>query len=293
MTVCVAVISQRNRIICASDRMLTILGMQFEPPTSKMYYESRGGCAFLYATEDAGLSDEVISHTIAALAQRPTKYRVEEAAEAYALAYRRAADRRIEAGALGKFGVRLADLRAPGTLPPEMRSKALRLIDQYKVPETECIIAGVNPSGGAELWTARNGEVTPANVPAFAVIGGGYDHAYSELMCRGCHLDIEPAHALFLAYKAKRRADEIVTGVGKNTDMCIIGPRPGDFVPPQPWFQMMGGLYDELRQTERRGFEDAVAKTTAMFNATWPATPPPSLSPPPAPESPPAPTHDP
>lgn len=228
MTVCVAVVAENEqRIVCANDRMLTILGMEFEPDTSKMFLPD-GPLGFLYAG-DASWCTEVISNTIDSLpALGSPPWDIAQVAARYEAEHRAVLHRKIDAEVLGKWGITLRDLRSPRRkLRPEVVGEAMRGIAEYethKLPETQAIIAGINPVGVAELWVVNNGIATVSNVPGFAAIGGGSYRAYSQMMLRKWDTGRSRAEALWLAYAAKCRADEIVGGVGRKTDVFEIGP---------------------------------------------------------------------
>lgn len=262
MTVCVAVVAEdEKRIICVSDRMLTVGVMEFEPFTSKMFLANRA-LGFLYAG-DSSWATEVISKTIDALPCPDSPWDLGQIARCYEASYREVLHRHIDSTVLCKFPLRMQDIMSPHPkLRPEILEEAIRLISQYEPPITEAIIAGINPDGDAELWVAQDGEVQVANVPGFVAIGAGREHALTQLMLRGWHTGGLRADALLFAYAAKRRTDEIVGGVGTQTDVFEIGPGMKTFA---TWrTDLVGRLENEYKkwiQGERIGFTVATLAT--------------------------------
>jgi len=106
----------------------------------------------------------------------------------------------------------------------DMKPEAvLRLIDnlQWEDLGVEFIIAGTD-STGAHLYVIDDpGRAICHNGIAYVAIGLGARHAESAFMFSGYTRDWSAEQALYLAYKAKRRA-EVAPSVGKLTDLFLI-----------------------------------------------------------------------
>src|SRR6185503_16702737 len=106
------------------------------------------------------------------------------------------------------------------------------------------------------------------------------------------------AETLLLTYSAKKHA-EVAPGVGKDTDMVIVGPRLGDNVSPmgahvmdeleRVYLETRSGIEEINKRAERafRAFTEELYKQAKAEPQSSGTTNPPSE---PAPESP---THDP
>lgn len=263
MTVCVAVIANQDRIICVNDRMLTILGMEYEPLMSKMFGVAKT-VGIMYAG-DGGFAAEVIARAGTALEREPLiSQHVERAVHHYKHAYRVALHDHLAAGPLAPLGVSITDVRS-GTLAPEVRRDALQRIRRYAPPYLQALIVGIH-HGTPEIYVAENGDVQVASVPGFAAIGGGRDHAYTRLMRGGCYPAMPRGDALLLAWAAKREADAIVGGVGTATDVFEIEGGAAGFY---PWetraLAALDRAYTRWRNADANAYRTAVETVRREF----------------------------
>ena len=88
---------------------------------------------------------------------------------------------------------------------------------------SEAIIAGIDITGGHIYKVIDPGLSVCFDIPFFAASGIGRPHAESQFMLAGFEKQWSLAKTIFLVYTAKTRA-EATAGVGKQTDLMIIGP---------------------------------------------------------------------
>jgi len=132
-----------------------------------------------------------------------------------------------------------------------MASKLTSEILNYPMPDTGIIIAGIDEIG-AHLYSGVDGKLACEDAVGFAAIGAGYWHAQSQFMFARYARNASAAKALYLVYAAKKRA-ETAPGVGSETDMFLMGPKPGtyDEVKRQVIDDVAEIYNDNLRESKR------------------------------------------
>jgi hypothetical protein len=79
-----------------------------------------------------------------------------------------------------------------------------------------------------QLYVTDADRLAWLNTVGFAAIGIGRSHAESQLMYSG-HAPLNSfEQTVLFAYAAKKRS-EVAPGVGKETDICVVGPGLGTF----------------------------------------------------------------
>jgi len=106
------------------------------------------------------------------------------------------------------------------------------------------IISGID-ADGPHIYTVTNEEVVCNDNIGFSVIGSGYWHSASHFMFSG-HTKLSPGpRVLLTAHQAKRKA-EVAPGVGRETDMFLIGPQLGSFKwIEKEWIEQLDKIFDE------------------------------------------------
>jgi hypothetical protein len=226
MTVCVAVICEKNHtIVGASDRMLTAGNVQFSPPSSKAYKLTSS--ISVMVAGDMSIQAEIIGGVFARIGETlaeqstPAWLNVKDVALMYVERFNAIKARRGEADFLLPIGLNFETFVArQKELAPELvRMIATELIGKA-LPGTEAIIAGVD-SSGAHIYVVENGTLACHDAAGFAAIGNGWYHANSSLMFAKHSKDGTFPRALCLTYTAKKRA-EVAPGVGIETDMFAV-----------------------------------------------------------------------
>jgi hypothetical protein len=145
-----------------------------------------------------------------------------------------------------------------------------RLID-YEFPTLlEFIFTGMDHdgplgTGGQELnypqlYVTENDRLSWLGTVGFAAIGIGKGHAESQFTFPG-HWPIKPfPETLLLCYAAKKRA-ESAPGVGKATDVLVIGPVMGNtFKAEDRHVKEIDKIYRASRKSSERATEKARAE---------------------------------
>ncbi len=102
-------------------------------------------------------------------------------------------------------------------------------LHDFDLPDVETIVAGIDEvDGGVHIYSVLNDEVTFNDSVGFSAIGSGYWHANSHFMLSKYSKSVPEDKALATIHAAKKKAEDS-PGVGRGTDMFILGPRPGSF----------------------------------------------------------------
>jgi hypothetical protein len=134
-------------------------------------------------------------------------------------------------------------------------------LTSYRVPESECLFVGADPTG-THIYKTINDQVFLEDVVGFAAIGGGARHAESYLMLQRHVRTVALVEGLVSAYFSKRRA-ETAPGVGVETDMFAIGPALGQYVVVhQTVLEALRQIYDQERASAAQA--DHVAREAAQ-----------------------------
>jgi hypothetical protein len=250
MTVCIAAVCNIGTnhlpvVICASDRMITINELEYEPEQSKIVYLASQTVG-LFAGE-MELHATIVPramHRIAEVIAANKTIRVEEIAEIYA----------------GEFGIYRRERAAKKYLTPlnltidnflqtEPQAIAFDLANKMMNEgiASEAIIAGIDATGAHIFKIHDPGIATCFDTPFFAAIGIGEGHASSQFMLAKFEKRWSLEKTLFLTYSAKTLA-EAAAGVGKQTDVVIIRPAT-----PEPIYALTKDDLDAL---------DGLLKTT-------------------------------
>jgi hypothetical protein len=243
VTVCVAAVAEKSTLIGVSDRMLTAGNgdIEFEPEQGKFWVFSPAIVAL--SSGDATIQAELLKQT-----HKPVKdwivaapdqwVNVKDVASLYCQKFRELRRERAEAAILTPLGLDIPSFLAnQATMERELVNRiADRLLD-WEFPDVlEAIFMGIDNDGPVnekgeklnyiQLYATYYDKLSCFNTVGFAAIGIGKSHAESQITFTG-HWPLKPFdETLLLAYAAKKRA-EAAPGVGKNTDMLVIGPGIG------------------------------------------------------------------
>jgi 20S proteasome alpha/beta subunit len=235
VTVCIAAIYNNNSILGASDRMISAGDITFEPPVSKimpltnsiavMTAGDQGFQMQLFRMVEKRVSD-YLDHT-------PEKWLdVASVADYYKKSYYAIRDAAIEDKILSRFGLNYASfLSTQQSMHPQflqMLKDSIESFDDTSIGKVEVVIMGVDDSG-AHIYEFDNGHINCKDKVGFAAIGIGAAHALSHFMLSGHYINNSEAKTLLTLHQAKKKS-EVSPGVGRDTDMCLIGPRKGTFI---------------------------------------------------------------
>lgn len=266
MTICVAARSN-NFLVLASDQMLTAGDIQFEPPRKKIVPLTNS--IFACMAGDTSFSTMVITDVAVKVAnavrQNPTEWlAVRTVVDWYIDFYSAARLKAAETAILQPLGLTAASyLDRQSSLAPSLVIRIMDELTNYQVPQSSVIISGRDP-GGSYIFTIHGSEVDQHDTTGFAAIGSGGRHAQSHFMQVGHAWNADLVDTVVRTYTAKRRA-EAAPGVGRATDMFIIGPELGVFVEiGAEALAKLRAEYDRMVSAERRA-EKSARKRVAEY----------------------------
>lgn len=156
--------------------------------------------------------------------------RVRDVSLLYLKHWNEARMRRAEIEILRPLGLGRKEFADPATkIAPEMFDRIMNKMGSYSLPGLEVIIAGVDQRFGHPLpsiYHIADEALMCMDQTAFVAIGNGARHAESQLMVAKYFWGVPNGDALLLTYSAKR-SSEVAPGVGKDTDIVVIGPDVG------------------------------------------------------------------
>ena len=308
VTVCIAAIYNYNAILGASDRMVTggYGDITFEPPISKIF-QLTNSIAVMTAG-DQNIQTQVLQKTSKIIIEKinanPTQWLdISDVAEIYSKCFYDLRNKLIENNVLSKYNLTFDSFIAE---QKKMSEKFIDMItanikryenDFSRSQGIETIITGVD-NNGPHIYIVINGEVSCNDKLGFASIGIGSSHAISHFMLSKYSGSASESKALLTIHQAKKKS-EVSPGVGKETDMCVIGPLKGSFTriePPtftKPVVADLDNLYKKYKKTIEKldkKTEDEIKDYLDKLNsgvqpkqeASVSASVSPSASPPPA-----------
>lgn len=247
VTVCIATLcQQRNEkgevtgsvVLGASDRRITYGDIEYEPPTTKVLTLT-SSIVLMSSCNDATLQSDILrdlqSDVHARISENPTIWlTVKQVAELYAHHVNQARLKRAEACILAPLGLTASTfLDKSVTLQKDLTAQLAAGMQGFKLPYLGVIVTGVD-SSGAHIYVVESGPYQEQSIGCydsvgFAAIGSGAQHANSQLMLASHAWHLNFPETLGLIYIAKKRAEK-APGVGKYTDMFMIGPHLGSYV---------------------------------------------------------------
>ncbi|MFO1172558.1 MAG: hypothetical protein U1E49_16555 [Hyphomicrobiaceae bacterium] len=274
MTVCIAAVCNMGQadgtfVVAASDRMITIGDIEYEPEQSKAV-ELGSSTIGLFAGEmevHAAVIPKARERIADIVSERdPQRLTVEEIAQAYALEF--AYYRRVLAE---------REVLIPRGLDFDRWARMQSTLPHYQVQEIDArlttrqlnasaIIAGLDHTG-PHIYKVRDPGVAESfDTPYFACIGTGSDIATTQFMLAKFEKRWPLASALWLTFSAKARA-EVAGGVGPQTDLIVVGPNKIVFVGADQKDQLYR-MFNDVTKKERAAQDEAVANLTEYLGQT-------------------------
>jgi 20S proteasome alpha/beta subunit len=228
MTVCIAAVcnyglNSQPVIVAASDRMITIGELEYEPEQTKTVNLANQTVALVAGDMQlhAAIIPKVCERIRLSLADDPRNINVANIAEFYAEEFafyrRKLAEREI----LFPIGLDFDRfLTRQSTMAHYQVTRLHDLLTSYYADST-AIIAGLDPTGGHVYKISNPGVAMCHDTPYFACAGSGEFLASTQFMVAGFEKNWPLAKALWLTFTAKAKA-ESAGGVGTHTDLLIV-----------------------------------------------------------------------
>jgi len=267
MTVCIGAIYGDNAILGASDRMLTAGGsIEFEPDQSKIFPLTSSIIAMV--ADDILIHAELYQYVLGVVNDRISKepdnwLRVSDIADLYSDFYSQLRQKHALKEVLEPLGLDFDSfIRRQKEMSPEFIKIVEDKLVAYRIGGAATILAGIDPSG-PHIYVVENSKISCFDTIGFAVIGSGSSHAAPHFMFSGHTRRNSGQRTLLTVHQAKRKS-EAAPGVGKGTDMYLIGPQLGSFkMIEKHWLQQMDKIYDDsIKATDKvnKRSEKAVEK---------------------------------
>ena len=266
VTVCIAAIcsdESGSTIFGAADRTISTQDMEFEPPTRKIFPLTTS--ITVMTAGDTGLHTEIIGELRREIRNRiektPTEWiLVKDVTDLYVKFYNEIKLKRAEATLLAPLGLdHNSFIEKQGLMAPDFIKSLTRDMIQYPMPDVSILITGLDPQG-AHIFVVDDGSPHCLDKVGFAAVGIGARHAESQFMLAGHSGLSQIPETLLLVFTAKRRA-EVAPGVGRATDMILIGPGLGVTVPIDDGIVTdLGKMYERNADKEKEARKDAQAE---------------------------------
>jgi hypothetical protein len=233
--------AEKSTLVGASDRMLTAGDVEFEPEQYKIWQFSTAIVGLVAG--DFSLQSEILKRVDIEVKQRinddpGTWVSVRDVATLYCKKYRDLLREHAEADILSLLGLDIDKfLKRQSKMRSELVKGIAKKLTAYDFPSLlETIFIGTDNDGPLgdngeklvypQIYATERDKLACLTTVGFAAIGIGKPHAESQFMFSG-HAPLKPfSDTMLLTYAAKKRA-EVAPGVGKVTDMVVIGPGLG------------------------------------------------------------------
>jgi hypothetical protein len=283
MTVCIAAIADKSTLVGASDRMLTAGDVQFEPEQTKMWHFLPSSIVALIAG-DSTIQGEILKQVhkeiVDWLHAEPGKIvSVKAAASLYCKKYREVLRSEAEREILHPLDLDMKSFLAKqSTMAVDVVLKIRDQLMAYDFPTDsilDTIFIGVDNDGPTgkegevliypQLYVTMRDRLSWLNTVGFAAIGIGKSHAESQFMVSG-HWPLKPFEdTLLLTYAAKKRA-EVAPGVGKFTDIIVLGPPANSIVKVEDKHVLeIDKIYQKSRRSATRAVTIAQKENKALI----------------------------
>jgi hypothetical protein len=247
VTVCIGAIADRGMLVGISDRMMTAQNgeIEFETGQAKMWSFSNSIVALVAG--DVSLQSEILHQVDIEVKDwiRKDKAKwvnVKDVANLYCHKFREVRREKAEREILYPLGLDFPSFFSlQASMSADIRTDLASKLTEYELSQPlETIFMGMDNDGPvnlddgkrpnyAQLYTTYNDKLSWLTTIGFAAIGIGRNHAESYFMYSGHWPNKTLDETMLLAYSAKKRA-EAAPGVGKGTDVVVVGPRLGEMV---------------------------------------------------------------
>lgn len=229
MTVCIAAVCNMGPtpnstvVVTASDRMITIGELEYEPEQTKTVYLATQTVALCAGDMQlhAAVVPKVFDRIRKALQDDPRNINVADIAEFYAEEFAFYRRKKAEREILFPRGLDFDRFLARQSTMAHYQVRDLDdALAAYYIDST-AIIAGLDPTGGHIYKISNPGVATCWDTPYFACSGSGEHVASTQFMVAGFDKKWPLAKTVWLTFSAKAKA-ESAGGVGKQTDLVIV-----------------------------------------------------------------------
>jgi 20S proteasome alpha/beta subunit len=220
MTICIAAIANKNHVVVASDRMVTLAfpSTEFEQGIPKTIQVTNNCVA---ATAGSALAYTPIFRESQIEISNQSTNDILSIAETTRLHYVTNRNKKMDQDILSKIGINLQSFYASNrALAQEVVAQTIQAMAAYNY-NLSILITGVDTSGGHIYRIDNPGRLETFDVIGHCAIGSGELHAISTFVANDYTPTLDLNHVLELTYEAKRRSEK-AQGVGEKSDIYII-----------------------------------------------------------------------
>lgn len=269
MTICIAAKCGEGIIFGAADRMKTAGDIQFEPSTSKIFPLTTS--ITIMTAGDAALQAEIIRElwniVSAQVKENPTTWlKVKDIAYLYAHFHNLYKSKRSENAILTPLGLNKDSLIArQHEMSPDFLANLTKQMLSFNLPFVAAIVTGIDDEG-THIYVLNADQISCMDTIGFASIGSGSRHAESQFMLARHSFNSPLPETLLLTYSAKKRS-EISPGVGKETDMFMIGPGLGSHtILKSEVMKKLDDEYQKVTKGENKILQNAKKEVTRYIS---------------------------
>jgi hypothetical protein len=254
-------------VVGAADRMLSTPDTEWEPAERKLWALSDSIAAV--GSGDTELIAELLTPVREVVQERGSKQQggwlVESVGKVYQARYKNVKAARSESEFLTPLGLTWRTfVSRQKELNDTVAVSAATELWKFNLPRVEVLFAGIDRKG-AHIFYSNDGSLAWCDQVGFAAVGTGASHASSQLMFRHHSKYAGAADTMFSVYSAKKRA-EVAPGVGKATDMFVIGSQIGSFYHvPGPILSQLEEIYQGAQKEGEMVVEKSRPKLEELY----------------------------
>lgn len=220
MTICIAAISENNKVLAVTDKMLTLerpVATTFEISDNSKVAQLTDKTMALFAG-DVINANEILKKAKAKLGTTHTE--VLDVANAVRDAFAEHWESVVSNYLFMRYRLNLADFtQNQGSFDPDLIKQINEIISKFVI-NVQIIVAGVD--NAPRIYTIDNaGSVTEQTPIGYACIGSGEIHATLSLIESEYDKSMSKSEALYALLEAKKRA-EYDPGVGEHCDIARV-----------------------------------------------------------------------
>lgn len=260
MTICIASICEKKYVIVAADRMITVTlpNIEYEQTTPKIIQITNNCVA---ATAGSALAYTPIFREAKAEIEKASVTDIGQIVEHTKSAYTKMRNKKLEEQVLASIGLNLNSFyQMNQVLQPGIAQALLANISKFNYA-LWILVGGVDDNGGHIYRMENPGRYECFDVIGFHAIGSGEHHAISTFIGNDFESWIDLRHGLAITFEAKKRSER-ATGVGPQTDICIVEKDKVTQLPEQ-MIAELEKTYQEKIKSEKK----ACADVDTLINA--------------------------
>ncbi|HEX4120965.1 MAG TPA: hypothetical protein VH619_10140 [Verrucomicrobiae bacterium] len=291
MSICIAAIANDGSVFAVNDRMISTTDptyTTYEPKVSKKVFQQTKFCIAMNAGHQ-GVQAEIMEamqvkiQAAKAAGKEGIDFAVKDIVDYYLECYNKIKSQRLNNEVFAPVGLTQQEFIARQTeLHDAFINRMCDEVYRFQFPHVATIVAGIDKVAGhiePHIFSIKAGVSECCDASGYAAIGVGEGQVDAFLMQSQFTRHYSNVKVAWLCYVAKRQS-EVCLGVGKQTDIRVIGPAGGVFVVGDPhlgygeWdsiYTRMAGQQGEARvkaeEAMREVLKGKLPLTTSLYDA--------------------------